>query len=69
METSYQWLEVLSFCDREGLISFNKNNPASFHGEKKSTMQISGVYIFVTIPKNLQVKSRPGYVSRIICLL
>ena len=30
-------------------------------------MKISGVYTFLTIPKNLQVKSRPGYVSRIIC--
>ena len=38
-ETSYQMLEVLLFCDREGLTS-NKNNCDNLSGEK-STLKIS----------------------------
>ena len=35
-ETSYQMLEVLSFCDGEGegITSFNKDNSANSPGEK-----------------------------------
>ena len=44
-EKRYQMLEVLSFCDQEGLTSLNKNNSANFLGEK-STMKLCGMSIF-----------------------
>ena len=53
-ETSYQMLEVCTFIilqTEEGVISFNKNNLANFSGEKKSTIKLSRVSIFISIPK------------------
>ena len=53
-ETSYQKLEVLSFCDREGSTSFNNNKSDNFSGEK-STIKLSwpGVYFLRIREKTL----------------
>jgi len=34
-ETGFQMLEVLLFCDRDSLTSFNKNNHVDFSGGKR----------------------------------
>ena len=53
-ETSYQKLEVLSFCDRESSTSFNNNKSDNFSGEK-STIKLSwpGVYFLRIREKTL----------------
>ena len=48
----YQMKEVLSFCV---LTSFNKDNNASFSGEKKNVMKLSGVSIFWEYAKKLKL--------------
>ena len=46
-ESSYQMLEVLTFCDREGTqIPSMKITALTFLVNKKSTMEISRVSIF-----------------------
>ena len=49
---TYQMKEVLSFCV---LTSFNKDNNASFSGEKKKVMKLSGVSIFWEYAKKLKL--------------
>ena len=58
-ETSYQILDVLSFCDRETYR--DKDNIANFSGKKKSTMRLFRVSLFGEYAKNFKlnlVKSR-----------
>ena len=55
-ETSYQMLELLSFCAESGggLTSFNKDNSADFFLMKnKSTRKLSGVSIFLEYVEKL----------------
>ena len=55
-ETSYQMLELLSFCPESGgrLTSFNKGNRADFFLMKnKSKMKLSGVSIFLEYVEKL----------------
>ena len=41
----------------KGFNSFNKNNSTNYSGEKKNTMTLSVVSIFLEDAKNLSVKS------------
>ena len=64
-EKRYQMLEVLSFCDQEGLTSSNRNNSANFLGEKKYDEALWDVYFLTAeYSKKLEVKYRSCSRSR-----
>ena len=58
--TSYQMLGILSFSDRErALPSSTEISILTFVVVKKSTMKVSGVYIFRVQARELKIKCRP----------
>ena len=58
--TSYQMLGILSFSDRErALPSSTEISILTFVVVKKSTMKVSGVYIFRVQARKLKIKCRP----------
>ena len=58
--TSYQMLGNLSFSDRErALPSSTEISILTFVVVKKSTMKVSGVYIFRVQARKLKIKCRP----------